>query len=129
MLTIDEISKKMNRDTCECTKIIPNGHLETIKISCESRNYILLDISIDVDQKKQRLLTRLYYSELFKRKLSQQDIKDTLSKLVCMLLEYPNSYIDVSSIGTDGVIIKVGDDSSIWLPTGDWQLLPAIKEN
>ena len=127
MLTADEISKNLNRDICECTETIPNGHLEAVKISCESRDYILLDIYIDVDQKIQRLLVRLYYSELFKRKLSQQDIKDTLSKLVCRLLEYPNSYITVSSIGTDGLIIQVDSNSFIWLPTGDWQMLPPVK--
>lgn len=129
MLTADEVLGVLERNAHECDAIILEGQLETVKISCESRDYILLDISIDVNQKTQRLLIRLYYSELFKRKLSQKDIKDTVSNLVCRLLEYPNSYITVSSIGTDGVVIKDGNNSYIWLPSGDWQLLPPIKEN
>lgn len=128
MLTADDVLWRLERNAYECDAIILDGQLETAKISCESRDYILLDISIDVKQKTQRLLVRLYYSELFKRKLSQKDIKDTVSNLVCRLLEYPNSYITVSSIGTDGVIITDGDNSSIWLPSGDWQLLPPMKE-
>lgn len=128
MLTADDVLWRLERNAYECDAIILDGQLETVKISCESRDYILLDISIDVKQKTQRLLVRLYYSELFKRKLSQKDIKDTVSKLVCRLLEYPNSYITVSSIDTDGVVIKDGNNSSIWLPSGDWQLLPPVKE-
>lgn len=129
MLTADDVLWRLERNAYECDAIILDGQLETVKISCESRDYILLDISIDVKQKTQRLLVRLYYSELFKRKLSQKDIKDTVSKLVCRLLEYPNSYITVSSIDTDGVVITNGNNSSIWLPSGDWQLLPPIKES
>lgn len=129
MLTADDVLWRLERNAYECDAIIPDGHLETVKISCESRDYILLDISIDVKQKTQRLLVRLYYSELFKRKLSQKDIKDTVSNLVCRLLEYPNSYITVSSIDTDGVVITDGNNSNIWLPSGDWQLLPPIKES
>lgn len=128
MLTADDVLWRLERNAYECDAIILDGQLETVKISCESRDYILLDISIDVKQKTQRLLVRLYYSELFKRKLSQKDIKDTVSKLVCRLLEYPNSYITVSSIDTDGVVITNGNNSSIWLPSGDWQLLPPMKE-
>ena len=128
MLTADEVLGGLERNAYECDAVILDGQLETVKISCESRDYILLDIFIDVNQKTQRLLVRLYYSELFKRKLSQKDIKDTVSNLVCRLLEYPNSYITVSSIGTDGVVIKDGDNSHIWLPSGDWQLLPPVKE-
>lgn len=128
MLTADEFLGWSERKVYECSATILEGQLETVKISCESRNYILLDISIDVNQKTQRLLVRLYYSELFKRKLSQKDIKDTVSNLVCRLLEHPNSYITVSSIGTDGVVITDGDNSRIWLPSGDWQLLPPVKE-
>lgn len=128
MLTADDVLWRLERNAYECDAIILDGQLETVKISCESRDYILLDISIDVKQKTQRLLVRLYYSELFKRKLSQKDIKDTVSNLVCRLLEYPNSYITVSSIDTDGVVIKDGNNSSIWLPSGDWQLLPPMKE-
>lgn len=128
MLTADEFLGWSERKVYECGAPILDGQLETIKISCESRDYILLDISIDVNQKTQRLLVRLYYSELFKRKLSQKDIKDTVSNLVCRLLEYPNSYITVSSIGTDGVVITDGDNSYIWLPSGDWQLLSPVKE-
>ena len=129
MLTADEFLERSERNTHECDAIILEGQLETVKISCESRDYILLDISIDVDQRIQRLLIRLYYSELFKRKLSQEDIKDTVSRLMCRLLEYPNSYIAVSSIGTDGVLVKDGNNSYIWLPSGDWQLLPPVKED
>ena len=128
MLTADEFLGWSERNVCECGATILEGQLETVKIGCESRDYILLDISIDVNQKIQRLLVRLYYSELFKRKLSQKDIKDTVSNLVCRLLEYPNSYITVSSIGTDGVVITEVDNSHIWLPSGDWQLLPPVKE-
>lgn len=128
MLTADEFLGWSERKVYECSATILEGQLETVKISCESRDYILLDISIDVNQKTQRLLVRLYYSELFKRKLSQKDIKDTVSNLVCRLLEHPNSYITVSSIGTDGVVITDGDNSRIWLPSGDWQLLPPVKE-
>lgn len=128
MLTADEFLGWSERKVYECSATILKGQLETVKISCESRDYILLDISIDVNQKTQRLLVRLYYSELFKRKLSQKDIKDTVSNLVCRLLEHPNSYITVSSIGTDGVVITDGDNSRIWLPSGDWQLLPPVKE-
>lgn len=128
MLTADDFLGWSERKVCECGATILEGQLETVKISCESRDYILLDISIDVNQKIQRLLVRLYYSELFKRKLSQKDIKDTVSNLVCRLLEYPNSYITVSSIGTDCVVIEDGDNSHIWLPSGDWQLLPPVKE-
>lgn len=129
MLTADDFLGWPERKVCECGATILEGQLETVKISCESRDYILLDISIDVNQKIQRLLVRLYYSELFKRKLSQKDIKDTVSNLVCRLLEYPNSYITVSSIDTDGVVITAGNNSNIWLPSGDWQLLPPIKES
>lgn len=129
MLTADEFLGWSERKVYECGATILDGQLEIVKISCESRDYILLDISIDVNQKIQRLLVRLYYSELFKRKLSQKDIKDTVSNLVCRLLEYPNSYITVSSIGTDGVVIEDGDNSHIWLPSGDWQLLPPVKES
>lgn len=128
MLTADEFLGWSERKVYECGATILEGQLETVKISCESRDYILLDISIDVNQKIQRLLIRLYYSELFKRKLSQKDIKDTVSNLVCRLLEHPNSYITVSSIDTDGVVITDGDNSHIWLPSGDWQLLPPVKE-
>ena len=128
MLTADEFLGWSERKVHECGATILEGQLETAKISCESRDYILLDISIDVNQKIQRLLVRLYYSELFKRKLSQKDIKDIVSNLVCRLLEHPNSYIAVSSISTDGVVIKDGDNSHIWLPSGDWQLLPPVKE-
>lgn len=128
MLTADEFLGWSERKVYECGATILEGQLETVKISCESRDYILLDISIDVNQKTQRLLVRLYYSELFKRKLSQKDIKDTVSNLVCRLLEHPNSYITVSSIGTDGVVITDGDNSRIWLPSGDWQMLPPVKE-
>lgn len=128
MLTADDFWGWSERKLYECGATILEGQLESVKISCESRDYILLDISIDVNQKIQRLLARLYYSELFKRKLSQKDIKDTVSNLVCRLLEYPNSYITVSSIGTDGVVITDGDNSRIWLPSGDWQLLPPVKE-
>lgn len=128
MLTADDVLWRLERNAYECDAIILDGQLETVKISCESRDYILLDISIDVKQKTQRLLVRLYYSELFKRNLSQKDIKDTVSKLVCRLLEYPNSYITVSSIDTDGVVITDGNNSNIWLPSGDWQLLPPVKE-
>ncbi len=129
MLTADDVLWRLERNAYEWDAVIPDGQLETVKISCESRDYILLDISIDVKQKTQRLLVRLYYSELFKRKLSQKDIKDTVSNLVCRLLEYPNSYITVSSIDTDGVVITTGNNSNIWLPSGDWQLLPPIKES
>ena len=128
MLTVDEFLGWSERKVYECGATILEGQLETVKISCESREYILLDISIDVNQKTQRLLVRLYYSELFKRKLSQKDIKDTMSNLVCRLLEYPKSYITVSSIVTDGVVIEGRDNSHIWLPSGDWQLLPPVKE-
>lgn len=128
MLTADDVLWRLERNAYECDAIILDGQLETVKISCESRDYILLDISIDVKQKTQRLLVRLYYSELFKRKLSQKDIKDTVSNLVCRLLEFPNTYVIVNSLGTDGVIIKLNDDCSIWLPSGDWQLLPPVKE-
>lgn len=128
MLTADDFLGWSERKLYECGATILEGQLESVKISCEPRDYILLDISIDVNQKIQRLLARLYYSELFKRKLSQKDIKDTVSNLVCRLLEYPNSYITVSSIGTDGVVITDGDNSRIWLPSGDWQLLPPVKE-
>lgn len=128
MLTADEFLGWSERKVYECGATILDGQLETVKISCESRDYILLDISMDVNQKIQRLLVRLYYSELFKRKLSQKDIKDTVSNLVCRLLEYPKSYITVSSIGTDGVVITEVDNSYIWLPSGDWQLLPPVKE-
>lgn len=128
MLTADDVLWRLERNAYECDAIILDGQLETVKISCESRDYILLDISIDVKQKTQRLLVRLYYSELFKRKLSQKDIKDTVSNLVCRLLEYPNSYITVSSIDTDEVVITAGNNSNIWLPSGDWQLLPPVKE-
>ena len=128
MLTADEFLGWSERNVHECGATILEGQLETVKISCESRDYILLDISIDVNQKIQRLLVRLYYSELFKRKLSQKDIKDIVSNLVCRLLEHPNSYITVSSIGTDGVVIDDGDNSHIWLPSGDWQLLPPVKK-
>lgn len=128
MLTADEFLGWSERKVHECGATILEGQLETAKISCESRDYILLDISIDVNQKTQRLLVRLYYSELFKRKLSQKDIKDIVSNLVCRLLEHPNSYITVSSIGTDGVVITDVDNSRIWLPSGDWQLLPPVNE-
>lgn len=128
MLTADDVLWRLERNAYECDAIILDSQLETVKISCESRDYILLDISIDVKQETQRLLVRLYYSELFKRKLSQKDIKDTVSNLVCRLLEYPNSYITVSSIDTDGVVITDGNNSNIWLPSGDWQLLPPMKE-
>lgn len=129
MLTVDDVTKHLNSNCYAYDKVLLEGQLESVRIGCEARNYIVLDIYIDVEQKTQRLLVRLYYSELFKRKFSQKDIKDTISRLMCRLLEYPNSYIAVSSLGTDGVIIKVGDEVSIWLPSGDWQLLPPIKES
>lgn len=129
MLTADEVLERLERNTYECDSIIPEGQLESVRIGCEARDYIVLDIYIDVEQRTQRLLVRLYYSELFKRKLSQKDIKDTVSRLMCRLLEYPNSYIAVSSIGTDGVLVKDGNNSYIWLPSGDWQLLPPVKED
>ena len=128
MLTADDVSKYLNNNCHEYDKVLLKGQVEAVKIYCEARDYLVLDIHIDVENKTQRFLIRLYYSELFKRKISQEFLKNTVSRLVHRMLEFPNTYVIVNSLGTDGVIIELNDDCSIWLPSGDWQLLPPVKE-
>lgn len=128
MLTVDDVAKYLNNNCYTYDKVLLRGQLEAIKIYCEARDYLTLDMHMDVENKTQRFLIRLYYSELFKRKVSQEFLKNTVSRLVHRMLEFPNTHVIVNSLGTDGVIIELNDDCSIWLPSGDWQLLPPVKE-
>lgn len=129
MLTADDVAKYLNGNCYAYDKVLLEGQVEAVKIYCEARDYLTLDIHIDVENKTQRFLIRLYYSELFKRKVSQEFLKNTVSRLVHRMLEFPNTYVIVNSLGTEGVIIELNDACSIWLPSGDWQLLPPIKES
>ena len=129
MIIVDDVAKYLNNNCYTYDKVLLRGQLEAIKIYCEARDYLALDIHIDVENKTQRFLIRLYYSELFKRKVSQKFLKNTVSRLVHRMLEFPNTYVIVNSLGTEGVIIELNDACSIWLPSGDWQLLPPIKES
>lgn len=128
MLTADDVSKYLNNNCYTYDEVLLKGQVEAVKIYCEARDHLTLDIHIDVENKTQRFLIRLYYSELFKRKISQEVLKNTVSRLVHRMLEFPNTYVIVNSLGTDGVIVELNADCSIWLPSGDWQLLPPVKE-
>lgn len=129
MLTVDDAAKYLHSNCYAYDKVLLEGQVEAVKIYCDARDYLTLDIHIDVENKTQRFLIRLYYSELFKRKVSQEFLKNTVSRLVHRMLEFPNTHVIVNSLGTDGVIIELTDDCSIWLPSGDWQLLPPVKED
>ena len=129
MLTVDDVAKYLNNKCYAYDKVLLKGQVEAIKIYCEARDCLTLDIHIDVENKTQRFLIRLYYSELFKRKVSQEFLKNTVSRLVRRMLEFPNTYVIVNSLGTEGVIIELNEACSIWLPSRDWQLLPPIKES
>lgn len=128
MLTVDDVSKYLNNNCYTYDEVLLKGQVEAVKIYCEARDFLALDIHMDVDNKTQRFLIRMYYSELFKRKVSHEFLKNTVSKLVHKMLEYPNTFVIINSLGTDGVIVELDGGYSIWLPSGDWQLLPPIKE-
>ena len=53
---------------------------------------------------------------------------------MCLWSKLVPAYVEAES--TDGrnvrkfmtVVITTGNNSNIWLPSGDWQLLPPVKE-